>query len=149
MIEIRLSNVSEMLANAQEMFVEHWDEIALNKRVMKLKVDEDRYKALEATGSMLILGAYDGEALIGYSVNFMINHLHYADLKICSNDVLFIKKEYRQGRLGLMMIAETERQAKEMGAELILWHAKKDTALEAIMPKIGYGIQDIIFSKEL
>lgn len=149
MTEIRLSNVSEMLANAGELFEEHWDEIALNKQVMVLKPDEARYRAMEQAGSLLILAAWEGEALVGYSVNFIINHLHYADLRLCSNDLLFITRSKRAGRLGLKMIRETEKCAAEKGAKLMLWHAKPDTALAVMMPRMGYGVQDIIFSKEI
>lgn len=149
MTEIRTSTVSEMLANAGELFEEHWDEIALNKQVMVLKPDEDRYRAMEQAGSLLILAAWEGEALVGYSVNFIVNHLHYADLRLCSNDLLFITRSKRAGRLGLKLIRETEKRAAEMGARLMLWHAKQDTALAAMMPKMGYGVQDIIFSKEI
>jgi len=149
MTEIRTSNVSEMLANAGELFEEHWDEIALNKQVMILKPDEARYRAMEEAGSLLILAAWEGEDLVGYSVNFIVNHLHYADLRLCSNDLLFITKAKRAGRLGLKLIRETEKRAAEMGARLMLWHAKQDTALAVMMPKMGYGVQDIIFSKEI
>lgn len=149
MIDIRPSNVSEMLANAGTMFEEHWDEIALNKRVMVLKPDEDRYRAMEKAGTLLILAAWEDDCLIGYSVNFIINHLHYADLKVCSNDLLFITKEKRNSRVGIKLIHETEKQAEFNGAQLMLWHAKPDTALSVMMPKMGYGVQDIIFSKEI
>lgn len=149
MTEIRTSTVSEMLANAGELFEEHWDEIALNKQVMVLKPDEDRYRAMEQAGSLLILAAWEGETLVGYSVNFIVNHLHYADLRLCSNDLLFITRSKRAGRLGLKLIRETEKRAAEMGARLMLWHAKQDTALAVMMPKMGYGVQDIIFSKEI
>ncbi len=149
MTDIRTSNVSEMLANAGELFEEHWDEIALNKQVMILKPDEARYRAMEEAGSLLILAAWEGEDLVGYSVNFIVNHLHYADLRLCSNDLLFITKAKRAGRLGLKLIRETEKRAAEMGARLMLWHAKQDTALAVMMPKMGYGVQDIIFSKEI
>ena len=149
MTEIRTSTVSEMLANAGELFEEHWDEIALNKQVMVLKPDEDRYRAMEQAGSLMILAAWEGEALVGYSVNFIVNHLHYADLRLCSNDLLFITRSKRAGRLGLKLIRETEKRAAEMGARLMLWHAKQDTALAMMMPKMGYGVQDIIFSKEI
>lgn len=149
MTEIRTSTVSEMLANAGELFEEHWDEIALNKQVMVLKPDEPRYRAMEQAGSLLILAAWEGEALVGYSVNFIINHLHYADLRLCSNDLLFITRSKRAGRLGLRLIRETEKCAAKRGAQLMLWHAKQNTPLAVMMPKMGYGVQDIIFSKEI
>lgn len=149
MSEIRLSTVDEMLARANELFEEHWEEIALNKQVMVLKPDADRYRAMEVAGSIFILSAWDNDELIGYSVNFVVNHLHYADLRICTNDLLFLTKEHRAGRLGLKLIRATEAHAKELGATLMLWHAKPDTPLATMMPRLSYGVQDIIFSKEI
>lgn len=149
MTVIRESTVDEVLTDVGELFSDHWDEVALNKRLMVLKPDIDRYKAMEASGLTMILAAYDGGQLIGYSVNFIMKHLHYADLVIANNDLLFLAKERRTGRLGIQLIRETERVAKEKGATLMLWHAKKNTPLAGVMPRMGYGVQDIIFSKEI
>lgn len=149
MTEIRLSNVDEMLANAGNLFSEHWEEIALNKQVMVLKPDEAKYRTLEANGTLLILGAFDGDRVVGYSVNIVTNHLHYADLTVCNNDLLFVTEDKRCGRLGLQLIRETEKAAKQRGANLMLWHAKPGTALEKMMPRLGYGVQDIIFSIQI
>jgi predicted GNAT superfamily acetyltransferase len=149
MTEIRLSNVDEMLANASELFSEHWEEIALNKQVMVLKPDEQKYRAAEDNGMLLILAAFEGEKVVGYSVNIVTNHLHYADLITCSNDLLFVTEGKRNGRLGLQLIRATEKMAKERGARLMLWHAKQGTPLEKMMPRLGYGVQDIIFSIQI
>ena len=32
---------------------------------------------------------------------------------------------------------------------MLIWHAKKDSTLDALMPKLGYRIQDVLYSKEL
>lgn len=149
MYEIRKATASEMLSHAGELFAAHWDEIALNKQVMALKPDGERYLAMEANGGLLILAAYQGDELVGYSVNFIMRHLHYADLNLASNDLLFVTKEHRKSRIGLQLIKATEQAAKEQGARLMLWHAKPNTALVELMPRMGYGVQDIIFSKEL
>jgi predicted GNAT superfamily acetyltransferase len=149
MTEIRLSNVDEMLANASELFSEHWEEIALNKQVMVLKPDEQKYRAAEENGMLLILAAFEGDKVVGYSVNIVTNHLHYADLITCSNDLLFVTEGKRNGRLGLQLIRATEKMAKERGARLMLWHAKQGTPLEKMMPRLGYGVQDIIFSIQI
>ena len=149
MTEIRPSNVDEMLANAGELFSEHWEEIALNKQVMVLKPDEGKYRAAEANGMLLILAAFEGDKVVGYSVNIVTNHLHYADLMTCNNDLLFVTESKRSGRLGLQLIRATEKAAKERGARLMLWHAKQGTPLEKMMPRLGYGVQDIIFSIQI
>lgn len=148
-IEIRESSVTEMLANAGELFQEHWEEITLNKRVMVLKPNEQPYRNAEANDLIFILAAWEGAKLVAYSVNFVLRHLHYADLIYVQNDLLFVSIPHRHGRLGYRMIKETERLAKERGGMLMLWHAKENTPLAAILPRLGCGVQDIIYSKEL
>ena len=71
------------------------------------------------------------------------------NLKYAQNDVLFIKKEFRGGRIGLRLMKVTEDYAKSLGCKVMLWHAKEDTTLAALLPRLKYGVQDIIFSKEL
>ena len=87
--------------------------------------------------------------LIAYSMNLMMHHLHYADLRVCQNDVLFIKKEFRGGRLGLRLIKVTEDHARSEGCKLMLWHGKEDTALAKLLPKLKYGVQEIMYSREI
>ena len=147
--EIKLATVDEMLAEAQTLFDEHYDEIARNKHVMVLKPDEVTYRKSEEMGTLFILSARQDDKLIGYSVNFITNHLHYVDLKVAQNDLLFISKEHRGGRLGLRLIRETETHAASLGCKLMVWHAKENTTLAAILPKLKYGVQEIMFSKEI
>ena len=147
--EIRLATVDEMLAEAQILFDEHYEEIARNKQVMVLKPDEETYRKSEEMGTIFILSARQNDVLIGYSVNFVSNHLHYADLKFAQNDLLFISKEHRGGRVGLRLIKDTENHARSLGCKLMLWHCKPNTPLNEILPRLKYGVQDVIYSKEI
>ena len=149
MLQIRASTVDEMLQVAPVLFKEHWDEIARNKQVMVLKPNEQAYRAMEQAGQMMILAAYKGDEMVGYSVNFIINHPHYADLVVCQNDLLYIAQAHREGGVGIRLMKRTEQEGKARGARLMLWHAKQDTPLANILPRMAYGVQDIIFSKEL
>jgi GNAT superfamily N-acetyltransferase len=135
--------------DANQMFADHWDEIALNKKLMVLKPFVEGYKVLEKADKLMIIGAFLGDQMVGYSANFLVQHMHYADLDVCQNDLLFVDKEHRKGRLGLGLIKETERLAAERGARLMMWHVKENTPLNILMQKKGYGVQDIIYSKEL
>jgi len=147
--EIRLCTLDEFKVVAEPLFEPHYDEIARNKQVMKLKPNWPLYEALNQTGWLFIYIAMQDDVCIGYSMNVMMHHLHYADLKIAQNDVLFVKKELRGGRLGLRLLKVTEDHARSEGCKLMLWHAKEDTTLAALLPRLKYGVQDIIFSKEL
>ena len=127
MIDIKLATVDEMLAEATILFEEHYTEIARNKEVMKLKPDEMTYRKMEDAHQIFILSARQDDVLIGYSVNFVTNHLHYADLRIAQNDLLFISKEHRGGRIGLRLIRETENNSTSLGCKIMLWHCKENT----------------------
>lgn len=140
---------AEVNAKAKHLLAEHWDEVALNKGLMVLNPDEQRYLALEATGQFFALAAWDGDDLVGYSGNFIGQHLHYAGLRYANNDVLFVAKGHRATPLGLRLIRETVAEAQRRGARMMLWHAKYETQMAALLVRMGYLVQDVIYSREL
>lgn len=146
-VEMPMSTrIDEMWA----LLAAHWDEVAKNKKVMVLKPDRNRYEELERNGALLCLAALDPDGeIVGYSVCFIGPHIHYADLRVANNDVLFLREDLRPSTVGLRLIRETEKVARARGAQLMLWHAKQGTTLDKIMPRMGYGVQDIIYSKEI
>ena len=147
--EIRLCTYDEFVVLAVPLFEEHYEEIARNKQIMKLKPNYQLYEALNSTGWLFVYVAMRDDVCIGYSMNIMMHHLHYADLRIAQNDVLFVKKEFRGGRLGLRLLKVTEDHARSEGCKLMLWHAKENTALAELLPKLKYGVQEIMYSKEI
>lgn len=149
-IRIIEAPLGDKIDRMQELLVQHWDEVAKNKQVMKLKPEREKYAHLDQNGGLVCLWAIDTDGeIVGYSVNFIGPHIHYADLIICNNDVLFLREDLRPSSIGLRLLKETEHVAKSKGAKLMLWHAKENTPLAKIMPRMGYGVQDIIFSKQL
>ena len=147
--EIRLCTLDEFKVKADPLFQEHYEEIALRKDLMELKPNWPMYEAIDQSGLLFIHLAMQGDVCIGYSMNLVTNHLHYANLKYSQNDVLFIKKEFRGGRIGLRLMKVTEGHARSLGCKVMLWHAKEHTTLAALLPRMKYGVQDIVFSKEL
>lgn len=142
----KVSDLIEATAQLQE---DHWEEIAKNKHLMVLKPDEAKYRQLEEAGMIAAVFMYDGTRIVGYSVNFLFINLHYSDLLVGQNDLLYVAPEYRKGRAGIRLIQETERYCSERGARMMLWHAKEDSQMARLVPALGYGVQDIIFSKEI
>ena len=130
------------------MLRDHWGEVAKNKHLMVLDFDAGRYAAAEDAGQLLVLRADINGRLAGYSVNIVSQHLHYAGLRVCNNDVLFVPRAAR-GALGVRLMRATEDAAAAAGCRMMGWHAKEDTDLQRILPRMGYGVQDIVYTKEL
>lgn len=139
--------IMDDIAVFEALFEEHWEEIAKNKQVMVLKPDYERYKYIEETGTMKTLVAYEGDTIVGYSVNFISKHIHYSDLSVCYNDIVFVTSNKRNSPVGLRLVKATEEKCKEWGAHMMMWHVKQNSSLDKILPRKGYNVQDIVYSK--
>ena len=143
------SNIDEMRKFADQLFEAHYEEIALHKGSMKLDPNWHRYYVLEEQDAVVCLAAWLGEEMVGYSVSILYEHMHYKDVLVMHNDVLFVKKEHRRGGLGIKLIEATEEMAKARECHVVLFHSKVDTPLGLILEARGYGVQDVMQSKVL
>lgn len=149
MLTIKEIVATEKIEECWGLLSQHRDELATHKEMMVLKPDIQKYKNLEERGALFTLALYDEDKIIGYSVNVLASNIHYSDLLVSQNDILYVHPAHRKGRWGIKLISETERMAKERGATFIIWHGKEKTAFSDLMPRLGYGIQDILYSKVL
>ena len=117
---IELSTLDNIKGVIESLFEEHYEEIARNKQVMILKPNWPVYHKAEEQGTLFTFLAKREGKCIGYSANFIGNHLHYADLLYCQNDLLFVSKDHRGSSLGLKLMKATEKHAKSLGCKLML-----------------------------
>lgn len=146
-LKIREGFVEEALSS--EYVSEHWDELVKRKHLFVLNPDYETYFTLQDNNKLLTLVIQDGDSIVGYSVNILNKNLHYADVIMCSNDLIYIHPSYRKGMLGIRLIKETEKLAKQKGAHIMYWHAKPDTNLAKLLPKMNAGLHEQIYLKEL
>lgn len=148
-VDFRLTAIADIEEHGSALLEQHYAELTLNKQRDKLSPDWDRYYELERAEALLVIGAYSDDQLVGYSITIVQPHLHYTGTTQAINDVLFLASEFRGGRAGVELIRLTERMAEAMGANAMGWHAKQGTALDALLPRLGYGVQDIWYTRTL
>ena len=142
--------ITEIKEKAAALLESHWEEVAKNKRLMVLAPDWGKYLAMEEDGKIMAIGAFRDYQLVGYSVNLIDTHLHYAGLRVCCNDIIYVRPDLRPTPLGLRLMQSTRTAAKYRGAELMLWHAKDGSSLDKILRRRKAAkVQDIVFSEEL
>lgn len=143
-------SIAQLREQGGALLKAHYDEVAKNKDVMVLDPDWDRYIALDDAGVLVVLGVFsEDEQLLGYSVGLVTSHLHYRGLTYYQNDVLFLAASARRSHIGIDLIEATERVAGARGARFVCWHAKQGTALDRLLDRRGYGVQDIIYSRRI
>lgn len=145
---IELSDIHQLRPEVGELLKDHWKEVARNKSLMVLDPDWEKYQALDDSGVLLTLAARRQGRLVGYSVTIIGQHLHYRGLTVATNDVIYLSPGARS-MTGFRLVSETEQHAAIRGAELFSWHAKPGTALDRLLKKRQYGVQDIIYSRQL
>lgn len=151
MLTLARERLPEVLEDVHPLLEDHYTELARHRDRVALKPGWERYARLEQANALRIFTAREEGTLVGYAAFICTPHLHYADLFLASNDVLFLHAAHRRGRTGLRLIGfcEDELTREFAGRPLaIAWHAKPNTSLEAILRKrADYGVQDIVFTR--
>jgi len=137
----------DVIAEVEPLLELHYQELTLNRDVVKLNPDWHRYAELEHAGAFHVFTARDDGRLIGYSAFFLGPHLHYKDLVVANNDVLYLHPDARSGMVGIRLIKTSEAGMKALGAAKITWHAKHSNDLQQILARLGYTDEEVIMGK--
>lgn len=149
MLTIECEKLEKVLPEIKQLLLEHYEELTLNKNKIKLKPVWDRYFDMEQSGKFFALIARIDNQVVGYSGFILDKHLHYEDILVATNDVLFLKKEYRLGMTGIKLLKFSEQYMKNQGANKITWHIKYSNDFRNILYRMGYANEDIIVGKLL
>lgn len=127
----------------------HYEELTLNKDIVKLDPDWDRYAAMEHAGGFHVFTARLGDKLIGYSAFFLNTHLHYKSLMVAQNDVFYIVENHRCGTAAMRLIRYSEDRLRELGAQKVIYHAKLANNFAPILLRMGYADEEVMCGKML
>ena len=111
--------------------------------------DVARIDQLQKLGAMFVLGAFDGDEVVGYCSAMVWPHHFNPAIICCNSDALFIREDHRCTSLAFRLVKETERIAKERGAVLQLWHTRAGTKFSNMLAKRGYEPADITVMKRI
>ena len=106
----------------------------------------DSYKTLEAAGLLRIIGAFDGERLIGF-VNVMTTVLPHYGKQMSVTESLFCSQEGRSFGIGSLLILAAESLADEIGSAGLMVSAPVGGRLEKLLPHVGYAKTNSVFFK--
>lgn len=142
-----VENVMRVADEIEPLLEQHYEEVALNKDVIKLNPDWPRYFALEERGQCHVFTIRDDGVLVGYGVFFTSQHAHYVDTKVAANDILFLVKSHRRGSAAIRFIKFCEQALQNMGVGKITFHVKYDHDWSAILHRLGYFDEEKIVGK--
>lgn len=137
-----------VLNEMDELFPAHYEELCVTKE-FEYDPDYDAYRRLAQAGMLrCITCRADGE-LIGYIIFIIGPHLHYKSCITATEDIYFIRKDYRKGRIGIKLFQYAEQVLKERGIQRIVMHTKVHLDNSRLFEYLGYKQTDKVFTKIL
>lgn len=147
MLTFQLESWSDYYRDCQALWVEHYDEIAVQKDRMEMKPDVAGYMALEAAGRLQILTVRDDGRMVGYLLTVIRPHLHYANVLSGFEDAYFLSKTHRRGMTGVKLIREGIRYMRAVGVQKAFFMTKASLDMGRIFERLGFTKSDIVYSK--
>jgi len=148
MIEYKDDNWIENLDALKEIIQDHYEELSVTK-TFPLDPDWEAYKQILDAGRLKFVTCKEDGKLIGYIIFFVMPHLHYKTCLTAFEDIYFLKKEYRKGRVGIRMFQFAEKMLKEQGVQRILYNTKVHSDNSSLFEYLGFKLVDKVFTKLL
>lgn len=133
--------------DCQDLWVLHWQELALRKSQMQMKPDVPAYEALAASGALHILVAREEGEMVGYLLTVVRPHLHYADVLCGFEDAYFMRQSHRRGFAGVRLFREWEKAMRARGVQMIFAMTKPWLDMGPIFVRLGFKQSDHVYAK--
>ena len=132
----------------QVLFPLHYDELCVTKD-FPLAPDYDAYRRLAEAGMLRCITVRADDEVVGYILFIIQPHLHYMTCKTAFEDMYFVRKDYRKGRVGIRLFKYAEEVLKGIGVNRIIMHTKIHLDNSKLFEYLGYKHTDKLFTKLL
>lgn len=143
--EIKSATIAQLQEHAGEAIKRNHEEAGFGT----LNVDWQRLQFLENAGCAIVLAAWVGPVVVGYSLAFVLDQIDTAD-RYCQGHVVYVLPEYRKGtNLGKRLLRATEGAADAQGCISMVWQCREKSALAKIVQSLGYYEGERLYHKQL
>lgn len=148
-IEIRAVRVEEVRNNRNiNYLLTMYQEESKIAEMPEINPNWEVYQSLEDTGALVVVGAFDGEDIVGISSVYISVMPHYSKIG-ARTESIFVLKEYRKYGTGKTMLEVSEQVARHFNAEYMFIGANLDGVLDKIATKNGFRHSTNIYTKVL
>lgn len=134
------------LGEMEALFPVHYEELCVTKD-FPLAPDYEAYRRLAENNMLRVVTVRADDELIGYAVFIVQPHLHYRTCLTAFEDIYYLKKEYRVGRIGIRLFKYAEDVLKRIGVNRIIMHTKVHQDNSKLFEYLGYKNTDKLFTK--
>jgi GNAT superfamily N-acetyltransferase len=145
-MEYAIENLAKVRREIEPLLKQHYDEIALNKDIIKMNPDWEAYARLDAVNALRIYTARRNDKLLGYFVVIVSKSLHYRDHLFANNDVIFLAKPARKGLTGVKLIKYAIESLAAEGITKLHINTKAHQPFDAILERLNFEEIERVYS---
>lgn len=151
MLSFQVEPWSRLWSEGQQLFHQHYEELALHKDIMPMGLDNNFYSDLEHKRFLLVVTARRNGRLIGYFMAIILaHHPHNKDAgKVATTDFFYISPEERYGGAGAKLLRAAEQALKAQGVKKATISTKAKFASRELMETMGWEHTDLVFQRIL
>ena len=138
----------KLVEELEQLLPEHYDELCVTKD-FDWDPDYDVYRKYAELGMLRCVSCRNDGELIGYIIFMISPHLHYKSCITAIEDVYFVKKEFRKGRVGIKLFQYAEQVLKHCKVDRVIVHTKIHLDNSRLLEYLGYKQTDKVFTKML
>lgn len=138
-LEYIVESYKQAQPDIKNLIADHYEEIALDKDVIKLDPDWEQYECLARQGVLHICTARDDGWLVGYHVSTIRRHLHYKNSLTCFTDLFYLRPEYRAAMTGYYLLKFFRDSVKAKGVQRIYMSTKVSLNLGVLFRRLGFN----------
>jgi len=148
MIRYQLESYMDCIGEMAKMYPDHYEELSVTKE-FELSPNYDRYRRIEEAGILKTITCRSDEELVGYILAMVIPNLHYKTCMMAVEDIYYLRKDYRKGRIGINMFKFFEAEMRKLGVNRIMLTTKVHQDNSKLFEYLGYSFIEKTFSKVL
>lgn len=146
MPQLREFRVADHIDSIRELLAMNWAETGFD---FELKPNVALYQEMQDRGLLVVIGAFDGDTIVGYSTAVVSPHAFNPEVLTAATDALFVHPDYRKGLTAARLVYATEEESKRRGAQFIVWHTRAGTSFAKMLEKRGYEPADVCVVRRL
>jgi hypothetical protein len=147
-IEYKIREPKECFDEISQMFQKHYEELSVTKQ-FNLNPDFITYWEADKRKILKVVTCENNNEIIGYIVYFIGLNLHYKDCLLATEDIYYLKPEYRKGSTGIKMFKFAEKYLKSIGVNMIKYSTKVHLDNSRLFEFLGCEFTEKVFLKKL
>lgn len=131
-----------------KLYPEHYEELGVSKD-FPLDPDYLRYDKLANAGILYCYTCREDAELIGYIIFVIQTALHYKTCMVAHEDIYYLRKDKRKGRLGIKMFQFAEEELSKMNVNRVVYGTKTYSDNSKLFEYLGYTLFEKLYTKTI